>query len=436
MRYLPIILVFVLMFVPLGVSAQGAVIVVIDALGSSYLSPGMATYAEGTPITSHDMKFVDRADARYQLKVPVPATEYGHAVIVTGYSEADHETVAYFNATIFDALKNDGYVALGILENGDSREMLGEMDAVVRDKNGSVNSPYCEFIQHGTKVPPDVAEMMKNYPGMEKVKAGKGKDKYAPYIRYNNWSLDFTTALVKYINHTEPDLNYILLVNAGGLDHSGHLTGCEGYGTVLSGLEPGMESLIDACKGSGTILVVTGDHGMSFSEDSSRGSHENGEAASRNESLLTPLLIYSNKTLKGTGGTYGQECLAPTVLSLLDEPNTMSLGDGEPLPVKEKPTLFLRSNGPESVVITGKDYKLTASIDGIYRLDGLEKGDYIVSYDKGEIKVHLTHDELVDILEKNTQRPPILPIWAIYLIIAIVAVIGMLAALKLAWMRK
>jgi hypothetical protein len=84
----------------------------------------------------------------------------------------------------------------------------------------------------------------------------------------------------------------------------------------------------------------------------------------------------------------------------------------------------------------GKDYKRTASINGIYRLDDLEKGDYVVGYDKGEIKVHLAHDELVDILEKNTQRPPILPIWAIYLIIAIVAVIGILAALKLAWMRK
>jgi hypothetical protein len=434
MRSLPLILIFALILMPIKVLAEGAVIVVIDSLGSSYISPDTATYTGGTPISPLELKFVDRADARYQLQVPVPATEYGHAVIVTGYSGADQEMVAYYNATIFDALKGAGYVALGVLENGDSKQMLGKLDAVVREKKDSIYTPAFEFFQKGTKVPPDVVKLMKDYPGLKPVKAGK--DKYGPYIRYNNWSLDFTTALVKYISLNEPGLDYILLVNAGGLDHSGHSTGYNGYKTVLSGLEPEMERLIDTCGASGTVLIVTGDHGMSFSEDNSRGSHAGEEASSRNESLLTPLLIYSNKTLKGGGGTYGQECLAPTVLSLLDEPDTMSLSDGEPLPVKEKPTLFLRSKSQKNVSITGDNYSTTASVNGIYRLGGLEKGDYVVSYDGGQIKVHITHDELIDILEENKQSSPALPVWVIYLIIAIVTIIGIIAALRLAWMRK
>src|SRR5271157_555810 len=433
MRYLPIILIIALAAIPLNASAHGAVIVVIDSLGSSYLSPNTATYTGGTPIPSLDLKFVDMADARYQLKVPVPATEYGHAVIVTGDSNASQETVALYHATIFDALKDDGYLALGILENGDSAQMLAELDAAVREKNDSVYDPYFQYIQHGNSVPPDLARMMQDYPVLNSSKAGK--DKYAGFIKYNNWSLDFTRDLVTFMGTHEPDVNYVLLVNAGGLDHSGHTTGSEGYKTVLSGLEPEMESLVDVCRASGAILMITGDHGMSFTENSLSGAHAGASVASRKESLMTPLLIYSNKTIKGIGGTYGQECLSPTMLSLLDEPNTMSLSNGEPLPVKDKPTLFLKSRSPENVTITGNNYSVSASVNGIYRLEGLDKGDYTVSYGDTHMNVHLAHDELINIVKSETKSSSGVQMWAIYLALAVVAVVGICVALKLVWRK-
>jgi 2,3-bisphosphoglycerate-independent phosphoglycerate mutase len=432
MRLLPFILIIALAVIPLNASAHGAVILIIDGFGSSYIAPHSATYVGGAPMQPIDLNFIGGADAAYELKVPVPATEYGHAVIVTGYSNASQEMVSYYHATIFDALKDDGYLALGILENGDSKEILGELDVAVREKNDSIYNPCFEYVQNGNSVPFGLSRAMKEYPRLPPSKAGK--DPYTAYIKYNAWALGFARYMVTYMNESQPCKDYVLMINVGGLDSVGQNTGYEGYGAVLSGMDEDVGTLIDVCEASGTILMITGDHGMSFKEDNNRGSHSAIDVASRKESLMAPLLIYSDKSTKGSG-IYGQECLAPTLLALLDQPNTMSLSDGEPLPVKEKPTLYLASKDLKSVTITGPDFNGTSSFTGLYRIKGLEKGDYIVSYNGTQRAVHLDHDELVD-LREDEQDPHIVPPWMVYLAAAGISVAGMGIALMLAWMRR
>jgi hypothetical protein len=420
------------MAIPVNAFAQGAVIFVVDALGSSYLTSHTATYMSGAAIKPLDLKSFDRADARYQLKVPVPATEFGHAVIVTGYSNASKQTVAYYHSSIFDVLKDDGYLAFGIMENGDTPEMIHELDAIVHNKNESIFSPDFEFEENSHAVPTDIERMMSEYPLT--LPASKGKDPYSPYISYNAWGLDFTKDFVDYMNKHHPGQNYVLIVNIGGLDSAGHNLGFGGYHAVLSGMDGGMESLIDSCKRSNTILIVTGDHGMSFKNETSRGAHQSQDVAYRNESLLTPLFIYSNMTVS-SGGIYGQECLAPTFLSLLDEPNTMSMGDGEPLPVKERPTLYLRSKEKVNVTVTSVNFSTTASFTGIYGIKGLEKGVYTVRYNGEETTIRLDHDELVDLREDERSAPAVPP-WMVYLAVAGISVAGIGIALTLAWMRR
>jgi hypothetical protein len=432
MRYLFILLLaFIALSAPMS-CGQGAVIVIIDGMGSSYLPRHTATYASGGIIDPIDMASFADADAQYQLKVPVPATEYGHAVIATGYSNVSPEGVAYYHATIFDALKDDGYIAMGILENGDAGAMLGELDVAVRNKNDSIYSPSLELIRNGNNAPPEVVEMMRAYPLLEACKPGK--DPYAPYIRYNAWALNFARDAVSYMNESEPGLSYVLIVNAGGLDSAGQNLGYDGYMAVLSGMDGDLGALIDVCRDSGTVLMITGDHGMSFPDADNKGSHSNARAASRNESLLVPLLIYANVTVKG-GGTYGQECLAPTLLSMLDEPNTMSMSDGDPLPVKEKPALFLLSKSPVDVYITGPGMNISVSVNGTYRMAGLEKGDYLIRYDGVQETIRLEHDTIVDVWE-GRQSPPASPPWMAYVTTALVSIAGIAVALKLAWARK
>ena len=432
MRCLPIIILIALSFAPLQASAGGAVIVVVDALGSSYLSPNTATYVSGGTIPPVEVTAFDRADARYQLKVPVPSTEFGHAVIVTGYSNASEQTVAYYHSTIFDVLQDDGYLTMGIMENGDTPEMLGELDAAVHNMNESIYDPDYEFVQNDGNMPADIVRMMSEYPRTPPAKAGKGA--YAPYINYNAWGLGFTRDLVRYMAGHHPGQDYILIVNVGGLDSAGHNLGCDGYRAVLSGMDDDLSGLVDACKASGTVLMVTGDHGMSFKNEGAKGAHASQNVAYREESLMVPLLIYSNVTARGEGPS-GQESIAPTLLAILDEPNTLGMSDGEPLPVKEKPTLYLDSKDHENITITGPNFNTTLSFSGIYRIKGLEKGDYLVSYGSVQKAIQLDHDEIVEIREDG-QSAPATPPWMVYLAVAGISVAGIGIALTLAWLRK
>lgn len=431
MRYLLILLLAILILLSPAAYAQGAVIVVIDGMGSSYLEGHTATYASGASADPVGMRSFGLANTQYQLKVPVPATEYGHAVIVTGYSNISPEEVSNYHATIFDALHDYGYLALGILENGDSKAMQGELDAAVREKNGSIYNPNFEYIQN-SNVPEDIADMMRDHPRLSKTKAGK--DPYAPYIRYNSWALGFTRDTVAFMNKSEPQLDYVLIVNAGGLDSAGQNLGYDGYRAVLSGMDSDLVSLVDICRRSGTILFITADHGMSFPDGTNKGSHHSAMAAGRTESLLVPLLIYSNVSSKSSD-IYGQECLAPTLLSILDEPNTLSMSDGEPLPVKERPTIFLRSESPASVSIFGPELNISIEFNGTYKVSGLEKGDYLIQYDGKAETVRLDHDVVVNV-RKDGQSAPALPSWIAYGSATLFSIAGISIALKLAWARR
>jgi hypothetical protein len=113
----------------------------------------------------------------------------------------------------------------------------------------------------------------------------------------------------------------------------------------------------------------------------------------------------------------------------------MSLSNGEPLPVKEKPTLFLESKSPVQVAVSGNGVNASASFEGVYRLTGLEKGDYLLSYGGARKTVRLEHDELVDMGE-GVQSPPAVPPWVVYLVVACISAAGICIALSLAWTRR
>lgn len=434
MRYLVLALTiaFILVLVPVS-HAQGAVILVIDSLGSSYVYQDlMASYVSGVPIHKVYLNAMDEVDGRYTLLVPRPETEYGHSVIVTGYSAAEAQTIGFYHSNMFDALRDRGYLCLGILETGDSAEMLDSLDVAVREKNDSVYKPRFEFILNNRSAPQGVVEMMKSYPALPSSK--QGKDPNAAYIRYNNWSLDFATELVEYMNDSEPGMAYVLFVNVGGLDEAGHILGCVGYEAVLASLDTKMLSLIDVCRRSNVTLFITADHGMSFKDENSKGSHASATASSRNESTLVPLLIYSSK-IEGKGsGLYGQQDIAPTILSLLDCPNTLSMCDGNPLPLKNNPTLYLRSMHPVNVTVTGPDRSSTILVNGICAIEGLNKGVYIIRYGGYEKDVDLLSDALIDIPDESGTAP-LLPPLAAYAATGIVSLAGILATLRFIWRK-
>ncbi|HEY3423112.1 MAG TPA: sulfatase-like hydrolase/transferase [Methanocellaceae archaeon] len=428
-----ILTILILLTIVPACNAQSAVILVIDSFGSSCVyHDNPVTYTSGVAIPGVHLSTVDEADGHYTLRVPVPETEHGHSVIVTGYSDAIADTLAYYNSTIFDVLRDRGYLCLGIMETGDTDNMLDNLDIAVREKNNSIYKPCFELIQKDKNAPDGIVDMMGSYPTLNATKAGK--DPYAAYIRYDNWSLGFAADLVDFMNSKEPDENYVLLANNGGLDEAGHTLGSDGYEAVMAGLDPGVQELIDACSRANVTLLITGDHGMSFKDSSSKGSHASADMATRNESTLVPLLIYSaNDEVKGSG-LYTQEDLAPTLLALLDCPNTLSMCDGVSLPVKNKPSLYVRSNQPVNVTLTGQKSSGPISVNGIYEVKGLDKGTYFIKSGDYEKTIDLRSDMLVDIPEEG-RTSSALPLWSAYAAAGVVSIVGIFAALKFVWRK-
>lgn len=310
---------------------QSAVLLIIDGMGASYVCDDMhASFVNGGTISPVLMRCFANADALYTLRVAEPKTEIGHAVIATGYSRADSETVSFHDATIFDSVKKQGYLSIAIMEKGDSGYIIAEQDIAVHEKNNSVYDPLVIIEANGRDTPYDLAMMIGDYPALTAQK--RGKDPYAAYAAYDTWALDYAAYTVSFMQAQYPGEKYLLTVNVGGADSAGHNLGYDGYSMAIRGVDGNISGLIDACRKSDTLLIITADHGMSFMDEKSRGSHSNEAVASRNESLLVPLLIMGKNIIQNDSGIYGQERLAPSLLALMGCRNTLSMCDGALLP--------------------------------------------------------------------------------------------------------
>ena len=108
----------------------GAVILVVDGLGASYVYPEHRAYAlDGSPIDGAVLFNLTGGGARaVDVRVPVPETTKSHSVLITGNSGTDPD---HLGPTIFDAARANGYLCLAVLERGDSMPVLQEMDGVL-----------------------------------------------------------------------------------------------------------------------------------------------------------------------------------------------------------------------------------------------------------------------------------------------------------------
>jgi hypothetical protein len=421
-----IFLALALAAVPCSCAAQDSVVlVIVDGLGAAYVCPDMVPrYADGSPLRQAGVDVFGGANASCRLLVRVPETEYGHAVIATGYSNASDETLSYYDATIFDTLRSRGYLCIAVLEKGDSGMMIAEQDAVAHDPKNTIFAPEITVSVNGSLVPPGLISVLGDAPPARQ-EPGAGVD---AYLKYNEWALKKACQVVRYMEEACPEQRYLLLVNAGGVDSAGHSTGYEGYRRTIEGLAPCLGSLKDACASAGTTLVVTADHGMSFEAPGSRGSHASEPAASRDESRIVPMAILWPPGL-GCAGTYGQECLAPTLLSLAGCPDTLSMGDGHPLPYGDRFCLYVISDQPSNVSVSGPDIYRQASVHGTWRLENLKAGTYTVSDGHSMIKVGLAHDETVWLAEVKREGG-VIPL-ALYVAAALVSLAGIAVALYL-----
>ncbi len=350
---------------------QSAILFIVDGFGSSYYYPELTpTAIDGSELNKTGGLNLTFGTRVVNIKTPHPVTGIAHSVIVTGYSEANEETVGYPDATIYDITRQHGFVNLAVMEKGDFSNMRNEQDIILFAENNSIDKPLVSI--QAKNAPSGIYELMFDWkmklPGYMNSTSGAGK-----YSAYNKWAIDAAHAVVKEMIKNHPSQKFLLTVNIGGIDSGGHNLGDDDYVKLIEDLDRDFYPLYRTASDNNIALFFTADHGMSFAvKNARRGGHSSEKYSSKQESLRIPLVILSPNTGHAVlGGEYGQEDIAPTLLSVLDLPDNLQYADGKAINVKNYASIFVKADSKYTVSLWNSGRKLSESSDSELIFAGL-----------------------------------------------------------------
>jgi membrane-anchored protein YejM (alkaline phosphatase superfamily) len=134
------------------------------------------------------------------------------------------------------------------------------------------------------------------------------------------------------MNERYPEQKFILTVNVGAIDTAGLYRRSEGYADTIKDLDTMIGELYEVTEENDLALIITSDHGMAFQSADGRGGSKSDKYASQPEVLRIPFIVTSkNLRSEVLEGEFGQQDIAPTILSVLDLPDEMRFSNGRPL---------------------------------------------------------------------------------------------------------
>lgn len=366
---------------------RGAVILIIDGLGSSYIYPEFTPYAlDGSALAKADVPnmsyIMDQSCRVLDVRAPKTYTEAGHSVLVTGYTQALSDLVGSYGTTIYDTAHNYGLYTFGVMQKGDSSGMCSKHDVIIHDTSNSVNSPNmmvktnirsteCKHITlEVAKVMQDTIPVLKE--DLELYPEGSGQR----YDVYDNWAINTAMDVIDHMQINYPKQGYLLTINVGGVDSAGHHKKDKGYIESIEGIDAACMELYEKCKANDLLFIFTADHGMTFSSPGSKGGHQAAKYSKTKESQRVPLLI-SASSIENTVlmGSYGQEDIAPTLMELLYLPNELRSSDGKAIPLRNDTVLKISPPERGKVeLLRGEDVIFTSMVDDICLLRGVSTG--------------------------------------------------------------
>ncbi|SET02088.1 Phosphoglycerate mutase (BPG-independent, AlkP superfamily) [Methanococcoides vulcani] len=366
---------------------DGAVILIIDGLGSSYIYPEITPYAlDGAiiekPVVRNISMLSDQGLRVLNVLTPSTEGENGHSVIVTGNSGATPAMVAYTDATIYDIAHKNGYFTLAILEKGDIPEILAEQDVVVHDLTTSINDPQMEVIVNSQyesqyeSLQTSITEILEiNAESAPVYVEQHPEGSIERYYAYNCWAMDTTIEVLDLMHESYPEQKFILTVNVGAVDTAGLYRRSEGYADTIEDLDIMIGDLYERTKENDLALILTSDHGMTFQSADGRGGSKSDQYASQPEVLRIPFIVTSkNLNNELLEGEFGQQDIAPTILSVLDLPDEMRFTNGRSL--ASKGYVNFKVILPETGTVTiykGNEMIADAMGDDSYVFYGLEQ---------------------------------------------------------------
>lgn len=368
----------------------GAVLLVVDGLGSSYVYPEHRAYAlDGSPLEGAVLFNLTGGGARVlDVQVPVPETTQSHSVLVTGRADVDP---AHLGRTIFDAAREEGYLCLGLLQRGDAMPMRQEMDAVLYlDDNSLHGAEPIPGFRAGSAA--DLSPIFQKW--RDRFARYTGGQGFPAYIDYNAWALDAAADTVRNLSGRR----FVVLVNAGGVDSAGHELGAEGYREVIAGLDVPLGRLAETCLRNDVLLAVTADHGMVFPGPEGKGGHSGEKYSHRLEARRVPLVFLGPGVEElNLGGRWTEMDIAPTLLDLLNISAGLE-GEGMEMPLAQSFELQVRG-APEGLALWQGEERLADGAAGNCIFWNLSRGVYALRAGEREWKVTVNGDAAVDLEE-------------------------------------
>ncbi|MGB8216619.1 MAG: sulfatase-like hydrolase/transferase [Candidatus Methanoperedens sp.] len=350
---------------------QSAILFIVDGFGSSYYYPELLPLAlDGGEIPKAITQNLSFGARIINIKTPTPVTGIAHSVIFTGDSKANEEIVGYPDATIYDITRQHGFVNLAVMETGDFSNMRAEQDIILFAENNSLDKP---LISIQTKnAPSGVYELMYDWK-MKMPSYLNNLSGTERYSAYNKWSIDAANAVAGAMIKNHPDQKFLLTVNVGEIDSGGHNLGADDYIPLIEDFDRDFYPLYRTASENNIALFLTADHGMSFATNNARrGGHSSGKYTSKIESLRIPLVILSPNAVSGVvSGEYGQEDIAPTLLSVLDLPDNLQYADGKTINVKNYASIFVKADSKYTVSLWDNGRQLSENSDSELIFAGL-----------------------------------------------------------------
>lgn len=352
---------------------DGAVVLIVDGLSAPFVYPELTPHSlDGGVLDKARLESIPEISKNsaqiLDFRAPQTFTEGGHSVLVTGNPDADSEFVSFKDANIFEILHTQGYLCIAVMEKGDSWSICAEQDAILRDKNNSIKNMEIMLEQYeyspDLQVPSGLLHVMQERADMAPgyVSSKETRDRYNGY---NRWGIETSCDIVEYMAKNCPDQKYLLTINVGAVDMSGHYRGSYGYVDCIESLDSELLPLYDLCEENNIAFILTADHGMAFSEDGGKGGHQSEKYSGSDEAQMVPLIVHAQDVERGViRGEFGQEDFAPTLLGILDVPDRPRFAKGEQIlltghvnlkvELPEKGSVELRRNG-EVISSSGND---------------------------------------------------------------------------------
>jgi 2,3-bisphosphoglycerate-independent phosphoglycerate mutase len=402
---------------------DGAVVLIIDGLSAPFIYPELTPHAlDGTTLEKarlENIPKIGKSSARIiDFRAPQTFTEGGHSVLVTGNPDADSEFVSFKDANIFDILHKKDYLCIAIIEKGDSWSICAEQDAVLKDENNSIKNIEIVLEQNeqsqGLSLPSGLLQVMQEKADMVPgyVASKETRDRYNGY---NRWGIETACAVVEYMAKNSPGQKYLLTVNVGAVDMSGHYRDSYGYIDCIEGLDSELLPLYNLCEKNNLAFVLTADHGMAFSADDSKGGHQSEKFSGSDEAQMVPLIVHArdveSEVIKEK---FGQEDFAPTLLGVLDIPDRPRFVEGKQIlltghvnlkvELPEKGSVELRTSG-EVISSPGNDDQfvfLGLEPDNSYTVRVIPNSGS--SLEEEEKEVFLKTDSVIEFGNKITEK--------------------------------